>query len=345
MEKIHNARKEFHMPIISVIMPSYNHEKYINDAINSVILQGIKNLELIIVDDFSSDNSQRIIREWADKDSRIKAIFHSENEGIAQTINDGIKAARGKYIALMASDDMFKQGAFEKVIAVLESSERYGVALLEGECIDHRNRRIGVLFSELYRKPSTEQGSFFRDLVIGNFVCTGVARKSIIEKYQIFYNEELKYLNDWLFWLDLSSVCDFVFINEPLYYYRIHGANTSLNCKYKNMMVYDGLKAIDMVLSRYGKILDNETKDKLLRGKGRSYIMLHNYKKAREHLYQCLHLNSSFLNDVKTTLHILFTYFPHLFRYYVDLRNILKRQAYREKKILNAILYMSRTTR
>lgn len=344
MKKTHKARKEFDMPIISVIMPSYNHERYINDAINSVISQGIENLELIVVDDFSSDDSQHIIRELADKDCRIKAVFHSENEGIARTINDGIKTARGKYIAMMASDDMFKQGAFEKVIAVLESSEDCGVALLDGECIDHRNRRIGVLFSELYRKPSTERGSFFRDLVIGNFVCTGVVRKSIIEKYQIFYNEELKYLNDWLFWLDLSSVCDFVFINEPLYFYRIHGTNTSLDCKYKNMMMYDGLKAIDMVLSKYGKILDNESKDKLLRGKGRSYIMLHNYRKARESLYQCLHLSPSPLNSVKTILHILFTYFPHLFGYYVDLRNILKGQAYREKKILNAILYMPRTT-
>lgn len=310
-------------PIISVIMPSYNHERYINDAINSVISQGVRNLELIIIDDFSSDNSVRIIREWASKDGRVKAIFHGENEGIARTINDGLKVARGKYVALTASDDMFKQGAFEKAIGVLESSENLGVALLEGECIDHKNRRTGLLFSELHRKPSTVQGSFFKDLVTGNFVCTGVIRRSVIEKYQIFYNETLKYLNDWLFWLDLSSVCDFIFIEEPLYYYRVHGANTSLKYRH-DMRGNDGLKAIEMVFSKYGKILDNESKIKLLQGKWRSYITLRNYEKARENLYQCLQLNSSPLNDVKTILYILFTHFPRLFGYFVDLRYKLK---------------------
>ncbi|MEM3730869.1 MAG: glycosyltransferase family 2 protein [Candidatus Bathyarchaeia archaeon] len=344
MDKIHHENKKFSdEPIISVVMPSYNHENYIDYAINSVTSQGIKNLELIIVDDFSSDNSQRIIRRWTEEDNRIKAIFHSKNEGIARTINDGIKAARGKYIALMASDDMFKQGAFEKVIAVLESSEDLGVAMIEGECIDNKNRRMGVLFSELYRKPSTERGNFFKDLAIGNFVCTGVVRRSIIEKYQIFYCEELKYLNDWLFWLDLSNVCDFAFISEPLYYYRIHGANTSLS--YNNMMVYDGLKAIDMVLSKYGKILDNKSKDRLLRWKGRSYIVLHNYKRAREHFYMCLHLNSSLLNNSKTTLYILFTYFPRLFGYHMGLLGRLKKQTYKEKKILEKILHVSWASR
>lgn len=310
-------------PIISVIMPSYNHERYINDAINSVISQGVRNFELVIIDDFSSDNSVRIIREWASKDGRIKAIFHGENEGIARTINDGLKVARGKYVALMASDDMFKQGAFEKVIGVLESSENLGVALLEGECIDHKNRRTGLLFSELHRKPSTMQGSFFKDLVTGNFVCTGVIRRSVIEKHPIFYNETLKYLNDWLFWLDLSSVCDFVFIEEPLYYYRVHGANTSLKYRH-DMRANDGLKAIEMVFSKYGRILDNESKIKLLQGKWRSYITLRNYEKARENLYQCLQLNSSTLNDMKTILYILFTHFPRLFGYFVDLRYKLK---------------------
>ncbi|MGB9915113.1 MAG: glycosyltransferase family 2 protein [Candidatus Bathyarchaeales archaeon] len=310
-------------PIISVVMPSYNHERYINDAISSVISQGIRNLELIIIDDFSSDGSRRIIREWVAKDKRIKAILHDKNEGIARTTNEGIKAAQGKYVALMASDDMFKQSAFEKVIAVLEASKKLGAALLDGEYIDHRNRGTGVLFSDMHRKPSTGQGSFFKDLATGNFVCTGVVRRSFIEKYQIFFNEKLKYLNDWLFWLDLSNVCDFVFINEPLYYYRIHRTNTSL--KYRNdMRADDGLRAIDIVLRKYGEILDNKSKVKLLHGKGRSYITLRDYEHARECFYQGLQLSSASLDDVKLSFYILFTYFPSLFGHLVDLRSKLK---------------------
>lgn len=297
------------MPTISVVMASYNHEKYINDAISSVMSQKIEDLELIIVDDFSKDNSRYIIHNWVNTDRRVKAIFHEKNEGIARTINDGIKIARGKLIAIMASDDMFKENAFEKIIAVLESSKNCGVAVLEGEYIDQKTRKTGLRFSELHRKPSVEKGSFFRDLITGNFVCTGVVRKSILEKYQIYYNEKVKYLNDWLFWLDLSRVCDFVFIREPLYYYRVHETNTS--AIYKNMMIGESLKAIDIVLSKYGEIIDEKSKEKLLRGKGRSCLLLHKYSEARRYLHQCIRLNPSPLNITKTTLQILFTHFPH----------------------------------
>jgi len=315
--------KFFAAPLISVVMPSYNHERYINDAINSVTSQGIRNIELIIIDDFSSDGSQRIIQEWVAKDCRIKAIFHCENEGISRTTNDGIKAAQGKYVVLTASDDMFKQGAFEKIIELLESSEKLGAALLDGECIDHRNRNTGVLFSEMHGKPSTLQGSFLKDLVSGNFVCTGVVRRNIIEKHQIFFNEKMKYLNDWLFWVDLSSVCDFIFVTEPLYYYRIHGTNTSLKFRH-NMRTDDELRAIDIILRKYGEILDNESKFKLLYEKGHSYLALRNYGLAREYFYQCLQLSSESLNDVKTSMYILSTYFPRLFEYFADLRSRLK---------------------
>jgi glycosyltransferase involved in cell wall biosynthesis len=323
-------------PIISVVMPSYNHEKYIADAIHSIISQSVKDLELIVVDDFSMDGSRYIIQSWSDKDSRIKAIFHSKREGIARTVNDGIKNAKGRYIALTASDDMLKQDALEKAIAILDSSEQYGVVILEGECIDNNNRRIGLLFSELHRKPSVQAGCFFRDLVRGNFICTGVIRRSILEKHKIFHNEKLKYLSDWVFWIDLSAVCDFIFLEEPLYYYRIHGTNTVFNLR---NMEKDHLEAINIILTKFNELLDNEDKAELLMKKALLYIVLsHRHVEARHLLHQCLGSNLSFINSLKTVLLILLSHFPIIFEYLLHLRNVVYRNVKRSQRIMRRYL-------
>jgi glycosyltransferase involved in cell wall biosynthesis len=246
-------------------MPSYNHGKYINYAINSVLSQNVKNLELIIIDDFSVDNSRDVIRSWIKKDDRIRVILHKKNEGIARTLNDGIKNAKGKYMALMASDDMFKQGAFEKILCILESSQDYDVIITEGEVIDSRNRRTGLLFSDLTRKPSEQ--NFFMDLIGGNFICSGVVKKSILDNNQIWFNENLKYLNDWLFWLDLSKAGRFFYISEPLYNYRIHGAISSRNKGFAE----DHLRAYNIILDKYSNSLGARSKRMLLKNAEASY--------------------------------------------------------------------------
>ncbi|MFQ5821523.1 MAG: glycosyltransferase family 2 protein [Candidatus Heimdallarchaeota archaeon] len=309
-------------PVFSVVMPSYNHEKFIDDAIKSVVSQSIEELELIIVDDFSTDNSKDTIRSWVKKDSRIKAIFHKRNEGIARTCDDGIRNARGKYIALMASDDMFKENAFEKILDVLESTD-YGVAVVEGEIIDVENRRIGLLFSQLHRKPPKHQGDFFKDLIRGNFVCTGIVRRCIIENHRISHDENLERLDDWLFWLDLSSVCKFVFIEEPLYYHRIHRASASQG----EPIARDALRVYDIVLHKYGSILDFQTKSILLKKRGIAYRK-YDFEECKRSLYQSFLLNPSFLGRIKTlrtyVLVRLFGLTPSLTNFYLKVRRELK---------------------
>ena len=246
-------------------MPSYNHEKFIGESIRSVINQSLKDLELIIVDDFSKDKSRDVIHSWIKKDDRIRVILHKKNEGIAKTCNDGIRNAKGKYIAMMASDDTFKKNALEKILCTLESSQEYGVAIIEGEVIDSRNKKTGLLFSDLTRKPSEQ--NFFKDFIRGNFICTGIVKKSILDINQIYYCEHLKYLNDWLFWLDLSKTCKFLYIKEPFYNYRIHGAISSRNKAFAE----DHLRASRIILDKYGDILDDRSKSTLLKNAEASY--------------------------------------------------------------------------
>ena len=107
------------MPKVSVIVPVYNSEKYIEECLNSIINQTLKDLEIIIVDDGSSDSSPQICDEYASKDSRIKVI-HKENAGLGVSYNTGINAATGEYIGFIESDDFAQENMYEDLYNLAE---------------------------------------------------------------------------------------------------------------------------------------------------------------------------------------------------------------------------------
>ena len=113
------------MPQISVIMPVYNREKFIHTAVNSVINQTFKDWEFIIIDDHSQDKTFEIIKNYSQKDSRIKAFRNEKNSGSSITRNKGISLASGDYIIFLDSDDYFKEFAFEQRIKHFEQNPDY----------------------------------------------------------------------------------------------------------------------------------------------------------------------------------------------------------------------------
>jgi glycosyltransferase involved in cell wall biosynthesis len=112
-------------PQISVIMAVYNGEKYLAEAIESILNQTFKEFEFIIIDDGSKDNSLNIIKRYAKKDSRIIIIKNEKNMKLAWSLNKGLKIARGKYIARMDSDDISLTDRLEKQYYFLEKKEIY----------------------------------------------------------------------------------------------------------------------------------------------------------------------------------------------------------------------------
>lgn len=100
-------RSEFgaDQPLVTVIIPSYNHERYISQSIESVVFQSYKNIEIIVIDDGSKDQSVTLINGLADKYGFI--VIARENRGVAKTLNEGIGLARGKYMSFLASDDYY----------------------------------------------------------------------------------------------------------------------------------------------------------------------------------------------------------------------------------------------
>ena len=136
------------MPLVSVVIPSYNHEKFVSEAIKSVLGQDFDDLELIIVDDASTDTSRQIIQKYAVEDARVRVILHETNCGVAKTCNDGIAVAKGKFLAVTASDDVWVKNKLSKQLAVLESDEDL-VVWTEAEIIDESGQPVGSTWSEL----------------------------------------------------------------------------------------------------------------------------------------------------------------------------------------------------
>jgi glycosyltransferase involved in cell wall biosynthesis len=207
-------------------MTSCNHERFIAEAIESVLQQDFKDLELIIVDDASTDASRQIIERYAEQDPRIRVISHERNLGISKGVNDGIDTARGKFVAQIDSDDVWVKEKLRKQLAILESNGNV-IVWSEGELIGENGNSLGKTFSETYGSlTSNKSGAIFQDLIAGNYIFGS----SLLFKRQnigdLRYDEGLLYLNDYKFQLALARKCKFYFIAEPLAKYRVHGSNT-----------------------------------------------------------------------------------------------------------------------
>jgi glycosyltransferase involved in cell wall biosynthesis len=207
-------------------MPSYNHERFIGEAIESVLGQSFRDLELIIVDDASADNSRKVIESYRTRDARVRAFFHPANRGMARSLNDGLDEARGKFAAFLASDDIWAPDKLHRQLAVLENNENW-VVFSDVQVIDAEGRDAGKLKTgERQRHGIIPGAQVLRRLLDRN----SVADQAMILKRQniegVRYDEQLKYLSDYKFNLELARRYDFYFMPDCLAKYRLHGGNS-----------------------------------------------------------------------------------------------------------------------
>lgn len=192
-------------------MPVYNAEKYLAEAIHSVINQSFRDFELIIVDDGSSDRSRGIIKKV--KDKRIIYVLNSQNRGNYYSRNRGWTIANGKYILVMDADDVCDLRRLEKQYIFMEQNPSVGLA---GTCI----RFLG---SEqiIFREPDYELLKI--TLLRNNFIChpSIIMRSSFLKKYKLLYDDTFWYAGDYDLCVKASQFFPVVNMNEPLLNYRI----------------------------------------------------------------------------------------------------------------------------
>src|SRR5271170_4602024 len=129
-------------PLVSVCLPLYNGEKFLAQAIQSVLNQTYKNFELIIADDGSKDQGPAIVKELAKTDKRIKFQQNAHNLGLFQNYNECMRLAQGKYIKLFAQDDLFEPNILERMVAVLEQNESVSLVSCTRTWLDDNGNKI-----------------------------------------------------------------------------------------------------------------------------------------------------------------------------------------------------------
>jgi alpha-1,3-rhamnosyltransferase len=220
-------------PLVSVIIPAYNHEMYIEEALQSVINQTYKNIQLIVINDGSTDGTGAVIVNFIKKNDKFNIEYFSKpNEGICRTFNKGLELAKGKYIALLASDDMYASDKTEKQLRLMEENANIGLVFSDHYFV--RFNQVTQIKATDY-KPSTKRCfvnniqnvNMYEKLLTENIIpaLTVLIRKECFDKVGGFDNDLQR--EDYDMWLRISKEFPIAFIDEPLAYYRIHDSNLS----------------------------------------------------------------------------------------------------------------------
>lgn len=220
------------LPLISVVIPAYNHERFVGAAVESVLQQTCSDLELIVVDDGSSDNTAEVVQGYTD--SRLQ-YYYQENQDAYNTINRGISMARGRYISILNSDDVYTADRLEKLVSIcIEEDE---VCAFSGVIpIDEDDAELTEpeLWWNVWYKTNLDFYAGCRDLqtafLKGNLMVTTSNLFMTAEAAETVGNfSALRYLHDYDFILRMLRAFPgqvHYLDDQKLVYYRIHGGNT-----------------------------------------------------------------------------------------------------------------------
>ncbi len=220
MGKGHDAK-----PLVTVGIPLYNHENYIRQCVESVLDQSYKNIQVIVIDDGSSDSSFAVLQELATErcDERLE-ISSRENRGMCNTLNEIAVAARGKYISMLGSDDYWMPNKIADQVEYLECRPEYVLVHSGSIKVDSEGREIKKL--DYSKKENT--GWLFEAMIYrrgGINTPSHLYRTSVYEKIG-YYDPQFTF-EDADFWLRLTKDFDVGYIDKDHTFYRWHGQNLS----------------------------------------------------------------------------------------------------------------------
>ncbi len=204
---------------ISVIIPSYNHANFLGDAIKSVLAQTWQDVEIIVVDDGSTDQTGQVAASFG---ATVRYIYQS-NAGLSAARNTGIRAATGTYIGFLDADDLWRPDFLCTLVPILEGDSTVGAVYCGSQFVDHNARLLPQLLTRTVARDRLHDA-----LINGEFFppCAVLVRKSVFEAVGLF-DERLRASEDWDMWLRVSAAYPFVGIPRVLSLYRMHGDNMS----------------------------------------------------------------------------------------------------------------------
>lgn len=208
---------------ISVVIPTYQSQDYLGECLDSLLLQDFTDFEIIVVNEYKSVECEAIINSYTKKDTRIKIIQNNSRLGLAASLNVGIAAANGKYIARMDADDIAMPYRLSKQYNFMQNNEKVDICGANAVLYYENTKNTGTT-----NYPLTD-GLIKAYLLFSCVIChpTVMFRKSSIKKYKIQYNETLCAGEDYALWTSLLDKAVFANLKLPLIKYRIHKNNAS----------------------------------------------------------------------------------------------------------------------
>ena len=271
-------------PLVSVLIPAYNHENYIQETIESIINQTYPNIELIILDDGSKDKTWEKITELKPKCENRFVKIHFEtkqNEGTCMTLNKLLKLSSGEFVYIIASDDLAKPQAIEKEVKFLQDNPDYALAVGDNEYVDSMGKQIfrtqkaftsniknakyktvkEFLSSKLKIDFLSDDFGSYKTLYKENYIPNGyLIRKNIFETIGNFTKNAP--LEDFWLMLQISKYKKMKYIDEILFSYRIHDTNTIGNSTRMRELTTQTRNYEQKLLEKY---LTNHKNDELLK--------------------------------------------------------------------------------
>lgn len=312
-------------PLVSVIVPCYNHARFLIECLESIRNQTYSNYELIIIDDASSDNSVELIEQWiAAQRLSCRFVKHEINQGICKSLNHGLSHATGKYICCIASDDVMMPDRLAHQVAIMEAlPEKVGVLYGNAYIINERGDiQTETVIERAIRDRGLlciPEGNIYRILWNGNFVqaCTTMVRRQCYEKIGN-YDESLFY-EDYDMWLRISREFDFAYNPHIVGKYRI--VATSITNTSRGRM--DDTKE-KMFFKHLNSLPDGELKQ-FIEIKHSEFQAERYYRENREERNACLLKAFRMGRDTKFLLMLIFSLGRLSYVHYLKLPNMLEK--------------------
>lgn len=206
-------------PLVSVLIPCYNVEKYVVEAVGSISRQTYKNLEIIAINDCSTDSTGELLQQLAKQDSRIKVIDNEENLKLIRTLNKGITFCKGDYIARMDADDISLPTRIEKEVDFLEKNKDHDIV----STLFYAFRSENPNKKDLHHSPLLDK-ELRAYILFKSGVCHPVVmiRKRVFTELGLKFEPEYLHVEDYALWSEAIYKTKIANLNEPLLLYRVH---------------------------------------------------------------------------------------------------------------------------
>lgn len=310
--------------LISIIVPVYNVEQYLDKCVQSIVDQTYTNLEIILIDDGSPDNCPKMCDEWAEKDSRIKVI-HKKNSGVSSARNIGLKKFTGDWLMFIDADDYIETNTIFELIELTRN--------FKCEIIKFSGQQLNSDYTHKLNfvervKQGVVSNSYYIKYLLTNMACAvwgNLYRKDIVEN--VFFDETMANKEDMLFLIQVASKSKEIYVSYERYYNYVMHDNSSSSVSYEKTLDYlVMLKELDKIFSN-----TNEYNKEILACKITSHYIIakrlwqlgikdENYKQSicflRKNMF---HVINPFFKIKKIRLKVIFVCY---FKWIVEILNI-----------------------